>query len=91
MLQGIKYLRPSMLVTPAAAGFTEAESGGFSDALFGTLIVATMGIAIALPLRGRIAVWLVEFGRPAALARITELTIEAIAGIPSIVLALFGT
>jgi phosphate transport system permease protein len=91
MIQGIKYLKPSMLVTPAAAGFSQGETGGFSDALFGTVIVATMGIAIALPAGVAIAVWLVEYGRPAALARVTESTIEAIAGIPSIVLALFGT
>jgi phosphate transport system permease protein len=90
-IQGVTYLKPSMLVTPAAAGFSQGESGGFSDALLGTLIVATMGIAIALPAGIAIAVWLVEYGRPTALARITESTIEAIAGIPSIVLALFGT
>ncbi|HEX5712809.1 MAG TPA: phosphate ABC transporter permease PstA [Solirubrobacterales bacterium] len=90
-IQGITYLNLSMLVTPASAGFSQAESGGFSDALFGTLIVATMGIAIALPVGVATAIWLVEYGRPAALARITESTIEAIAGIPSIVLALFGT
>jgi phosphate transport system permease protein len=91
MLQGLKYLKPSMLVTPATAGFSQAESGGFSDALLGTLIVATMGISIALPAGVGVGVWLVEYGRPTALARITESTIEAIAGIPSIVLALFGT
>ncbi len=90
-IQGVKFLRPSMLVTPAAAGFDQTESGGFSDAFVGTLIVATMGIAIALPVGVATAVWLVEYGRPTALARITESTIEAIAGIPSIVLALFGT
>ena len=91
LVQGIKYLRPEMLTTPAASGFSQAESGGFSDALVGTLIVATMGIAMALPVGVATAVWLVEYGRPTALARITESTIEAIAGIPSIVLALFGT
>jgi phosphate transport system permease protein len=90
-LQGIKYLKPSMLVTPASGGFDQAESGGFSDAFIGTLIVAVMGISLALPTGVAIAVWLVEYGRPAALARIAESTIEAIAGIPSIVLALFGT
>jgi phosphate transport system permease protein len=90
-IQGIKFLRPSMLVTPAAGGFTQTETGGFSDAFIGTLMVAAMGIAIALPVGVATAVWLVEYGRPAALARITESTIEAIAGIPSIVLALFGT
>jgi phosphate transport system permease protein len=90
-IQGITYLKLSMLVTPASAGFSQAESGGFSDALFGTLIVAVMAISIALPVGVATAIWLVEYGRPAALARITESTIEAIAGIPSIVLALFGT
>ena len=91
LVQGIKFLRPEMLWTPAAAGFSEGETGGFSDALFGTMIVAVMGITLALPTGVAIAVWLVEYGRPAPLARVTEMTIEAIAGIPSIVLALFGT
>lgn len=90
-VQGIKYLSFSMLVTPASAGFSQSETGGFSDAFFGTLIVATMGLSLALPVGVGVAVWLVEYGRPTALARITESTIEAIAGIPSIVLALFGT
>jgi phosphate transport system permease protein len=90
-LQGIKFLKPSMLVTPATAGFGESQTGGFSDAFIGTLIVAAMGISLALPVGVAVAVWLVEYGRPAALARVTESTIEAIAGIPSIVLALFGT
>jgi phosphate transport system permease protein len=91
MAQGVQYLKLSMLVTPATAGFSQSQTGGFSDALFGTLIVAVMGISIALPAGVGVAVWLVEYGRPTALARITESTIEAIAGIPSIVLALFGT
>ena len=91
LIQGLSYLKPSMLVTPATSGFSQSQTGGFSDALIGTLIVGTMGIAIALPAGVGIAVWLVEYGRPAGLARLTESTIEAIAGIPSIVLALFGT
>jgi phosphate transport system permease protein len=91
LVKGIQYVRPEMLWTPAKQGFNEAESGGFSDALLGTLIVATMGTAIAVPVGVGIAVWLTEYGRPSALARVAESTIEAIAGIPSIVLALFGT
>jgi phosphate transport system permease protein len=90
-VKGIQYLRPSQLVTPAASGFTEGESGGFSDAFFGTLILGVMSLALALPAGVAIAVWLVEYGRPTALARVTEMTIEAIAGIPSVVYALFGT
>jgi phosphate transport system permease protein len=91
LIKGIQYLRPSQLVTPAAAGFTEGESGGFSDAFIGTLILGVMALGLALPTGVAIAVWLVEYGRPRALARVTEMTIEAIAGIPSVVFALFGT
>ncbi len=65
LIQGIKFLQPEMLWTPASAGFTETQSGGFSDALIGTLIVAVMGLALALPVGVAIAVWLVEYGRPA--------------------------
>jgi phosphate transport system permease protein len=91
MIQGLKYLSPSLLVTPPKIGFDQSQTGGFSDALYGTLIVAAMGMAIALPIGIAIAVWLSEYGRPAALARVCESTIEMIAGTPSIVLALFGT
>ena len=90
-IQGLKYLSPSLLVTPPKIGFDQSQTGGFSDALYGTLIVAAMGMAIALPVGIAIAVWLSEFGRPAAFARLCESTIEMIAGTPSIVLALFGT
>ena len=91
MVQGIRYVRPELLVTPPAAGFTEARRGGFLDPLLGTVIVAAMAMAIALPVGVGVAVWLSEYGRPSGLARVTESTIEMLAGIPSIVLALFGT
>lgn len=91
LFQGIKFLDISLLVTPAVPGFTEGLSGGFSGALLGTVIVAVLGTAIALPVGVALAVWLTEYGRPAFLARIAESTVEAIAGIPSIVFALFGT
>ena len=47
-------------------------------------------MAIAVPVGIGIAVWLSEYGRPSALARVAESTIEMLAGTPSVVLALFG-
>jgi phosphate transport system permease protein len=91
MVQGLRYVRPELFFTPPAAGFSESESGGFLDPLLGTLIVAAMAMAIAFPVGLGIAVWLSEYGRPAWLARLTESTIEMLAGAPSIVFALFGT
>jgi phosphate transport system permease protein len=90
-VQGIKYVRPDLLTTSPTTGFTQDETGGFLDPLIGTFMVAAIGIAIALPLGVAISVWLSEFGRPFALARLVESTVEMIAGTPSIVLALFGT
>jgi phosphate transport system permease protein len=45
---------------------------------------------IAAPFGVATAVWLVEYGKPAWLARAVESGVEVLAGTPSIVLALFG-
>jgi phosphate transport system permease protein len=89
--QGLRYVRPSLLVTHPTGGYGEANSGGFMDPLLGTFLVAALAMAIALPVGILTAIWLSEFGRPAGLARLTESTVEMLAGAPSIVLALFGT
>jgi phosphate transport system permease protein len=91
LVQGLRYVRPSLFVTHPAVGFSERDTGGFLDPLIGTLAVGSMAMAIAVPAGLGIGVWLSEFGRPFALARAAESTIEMIAGTPSIVLALFGT
>lgn len=90
LVEGIRYVRPSLFVTNPAPGVTASTSGGFLDPLVGTLVVTTLAMGLAMPIGIAIAVWLSEYGRPAALARVAESTIEMIAGTPSIVLALFG-
>lgn len=91
LVQGVRYVRPAMFVTHPAPGFDEASTGGFLDPLVGTFVVGAMALAIAVPAGVAIGVWLSELGRPFAVARLAESTIEMIAGTPSIVLALFGT
>ncbi len=88
--KGVNYLRPEMLFSRPEAGADQSHSGGFLDPLVGTLIVTTIGIAIAAPIGVAVALWLVEYGRPSALARAVESGVEVIAGTPSIVLAIFG-
>jgi phosphate transport system permease protein len=90
LIQGLRYLRPSLLVTNPQAGFTQSQTGGFLGPMIGTAIVAVIALAIAAPLGIAIGVWLAEFGRPRALARVAESTIEMLAGAPTVVLALFG-
>jgi phosphate transport system permease protein len=90
LIEGIRFLRPSLLVTNPVAASSESQTGGFLDPLLGTVIIGFMAMAIALPMGVAMAVWLSEFGRPAGLARVAESIIEMLAGEPSVVLALFG-
>ena len=90
LVQGIRYLSPSLLWTNPRVSYTQSESGGFLDPMFGTFIVAAIAIGIAGPGGVGVAVWLSEYGRPAPLARVVESTVEMLAGAPSVVLALFG-
>jgi len=92
LIKGIAYLRPQLFVehpAPSAPG-AQAYSGGFLDPIIGTFIVTAIGIAIAAPAGIGLATWLTEYGRPTWLARAVESAIETIAGVPSIVLAIFG-
>jgi phosphate transport system permease protein len=90
LVKGIAYLRPSLFVRSPAPSLHQSQSGGFSDPIIGTVIVTAIGTAIAAPLGVAIAVWLSEYARPAWLARAVESAIEMLAGVPSIVLAIFG-
>jgi phosphate transport system permease protein len=94
LVKGIAYLSPHLFVehpAPAAAGpGGQAHSGGFLDPIIGTFIVTAIGTAIAAPAGIGLATWLTEYGRPKWLARTLESGIETLAGVPSIVLAIFG-
>jgi phosphate transport system permease protein len=91
LVQGLRYVTPHLLFTSPTAGFNQSQTGGFLDPMIGTAILALIAMAIAVPIGLAVAVWLSEFSRPAALARIAEATIEMLAGTPDIVLALFGS
>ena len=89
-VQGIRFLRPDLLWTNPKVGFNQNETGGFLGPLIGTFLVSGIAIAIAGPVGVGVAVWLSEYGRPTALARVVESTVEMLAGAPSVVLGLFG-
>ncbi|HEX6667393.1 MAG TPA: ABC transporter permease subunit [Solirubrobacterales bacterium] len=90
LIRGIQYLRLDEIFSHPVAGTDQSKNGGFLDPLEGTLLLTVIGTAIAAPVGVGIAVWLTEYGRPAALARAVESCIEIVAGTPSIVLAIFG-
>jgi phosphate transport system permease protein len=90
LVEGVSYLRPSLFVQSPAPELQQSKSGGFFDPLVGTFIVTAIGTLIAAPIGVALATWLSEYGRPPQLARAVESAIEMIAGVPSVVLAIFG-
>ncbi len=90
LVKGISQLRLGLLLEPPSPSLHQSQSGGFSTPIVGTLIVTAIGTAVAVPVAVALGTWLSEYARPRWLARAVESGIETIAGIPSIVLALFG-
>ena len=90
LVKGISYLRPALLLESPAASLQQAKSGGFLDPIIGTLIITIIGTLIAAPTGVALAAWISEYGRPTPLARAVESAIDVIAGVPSVVLAIFG-
>ncbi|MBW0017241.1 MAG: phosphate ABC transporter permease PstA [Mycobacterium sp.] len=66
----------------------EEFAGGIYHALYGTLVQAGVAALLAVPLGLMTAVYLVEYGT-GRLARVTTFMVDVLAGVPSIVTALF--
>src|SRR5271155_935570 len=66
----------------------EQFAGGIYHALYGTLVQAGVATVLAVPLGLMTAVFLVEYGS-GRLARVTTFMVDVLAGVPSIVAALF--
>lgn len=90
LVKGLQELDLGLLTTHPQPGLDQAKSGGFLDPIIGTVLLTVIGIGLATPVAVATAVWLVEYGRPRALARAVESGIEIVAGTPDIVIAIFG-
>ncbi len=66
----------------------EEFAGGVYHALYGTVVQAGVATVLAVPLGLMTAVYLVEYGH-GRLARVTTFMVDVLAGVPSIVAALF--
>ena len=89
-VKGIAYLQPHLFLESPAPSLHQSQNGGFRDPIIGTLLVTAIGTLIAAPAGVGLAAWLTEYGRPRWFARAVESGIEMLAGVPSVVLALFG-
>lgn len=66
----------------------DQTGGGVYHAIYGTIVQSLVASIIAVPLGIMAAVYLVEYGR-GRLARVTTFMVDILAGVPSIVAALF--
>ncbi len=66
------------------------ERAGIYAALFGSIFVVSLTIAIAIPLGIAAAVYLEEYGKKSRWSRIIEVNITNLAGVPSIIYGILG-
>jgi phosphate transport system permease protein len=66
----------------------EQFAGGVYHAIYGTIIQALIAAVLAVPLGIMAAIYLVEYGR-GRFAKVTTFMVDILAGVPSIVAALF--
>jgi phosphate transport system permease protein len=85
--QGAPALSLEFLLTAPRHGMTE---GGIAPALLGTLLLVGVSLLASMPLGVLAAVWLTEYARPGRFVDLVQLAIVNLAGVPSIVHALFG-
>lgn len=88
VLRGLGHLSWRFLAeAPSDAG----RSGGIAPILLSTLLILAVSLAAALPLGIGCALWLAEYtGRQGKVGRVIRLSLDGLAGVPSIVFGLFG-
>lgn len=86
LVKGVPYLSPSLFEW----NYT-SENVSLTPALFSTLIMAALSLAIAVPIGVGSAIYLVEYAkRGSRFVQIVRTTTETLQGIPSIIYGLFG-
>ncbi len=85
--KGFSVLNWEFISQPPKEAMT---AGGIYPALVGTFWLTTLAILFALPLGLLTAIYLNSYGRPVWLMRIIRISINTLAGIPSIIYGLFG-
>jgi phosphate transport system permease protein len=94
VVKGYRALWSSAWWTHSQAGMTAFVAGGGAyHAIVGTLLLGLACAAISIPIGVLVGIYLVEYGGSAEhggpLARLVTFTVDILAGVPSIVAALF--
>lgn len=89
-VQGYKQIHPDFILTAPNPTFDEKASGGISTPILGTFILTFIGILFAFPWALATSIYLVEYAKKNFLTSYFRLGIDVLAGIPTIVIAIFG-
>jgi phosphate transport system permease protein len=90
IIKGYRLLLSSTWWLQSQRGITpRREGGGAYHAIVGTVEMALICAAIAVPLGVLAAIFLIEYGRGTKIARGVSFMVDILSGIPSIVAALF--
>lgn len=88
MWQGAAHLSWSFLLSDTA---DSGRSGGIASILVSTLLILAVALMAAIPLGLLTTVWLTEYTRrDGAMGEALRLSLDVLAGVPSIVFGLFG-
>ena len=87
LYNGLPALSWGFLVESPRNSMTE---GGIMPCIVGTIILSYGAMLIALPWGTATAVYLREYARPGRVTRLIRLTVNSLAGVPSVVFGLFG-
>lgn len=87
--RGLKaVLDPGWWTRSLAGVLPDQFAGGVYHAIYGTVIQAAIAAALSVPLGIMAAIYLVEYGQ-GGFAKVTTFMVDILAGVPSIVAALF--
>ena len=85
--RGVKVISWEFLTQVPKAGMTQ---GGVAPAIVGTLYITLGAIAVSLPLGLACAIYLCEYSPKGYFVNIIRMSINNLAGVPSVVFGLFG-
>jgi phosphate transport system permease protein len=88
--KGVKAVTSTEWWTHSQAGMTAFVAGGGAyHAIVGTVLQGLVCAVISIPIGVMVAIYLVEYGGETRLARLATFMVDILAGVPSIVAALF--
>ncbi len=87
LLKGLPVFRPGMFTQGAV---DMGRSGGIFPFIVSTVFLSLVALLLATPLGVGTAIYLTEYTREGRMTRLVRFAAECLAGIPSIILGLFG-